>query len=132
MKLTKKDIQSIAKDNEFSEINFDSWIAYETRQRMSCREALTDYHIDIITILKHLQSIYETGRKQPLHIKTTIEDCIDVAHFQAQDEEYKERTKANRFYESMWAYDIYFLLRDTRAYLQNQLDFKVMNRYYDL
>lgn len=131
MKLSKKDIENVCKENEISDIDFDRWIAYEHSQLLTCKEDNEVYHRDIISILEHLQKVYEKGTKEELYIKTTIEDCLEVAHYQAMDEDYRNRTRCDRFNEFVWSYDIFFLIRDTRAYLQNQLSWKIYNKYYD-
>lgn len=118
-KITKDDIDNIAKENAFDEVNFDRWIAYEQTKLLGDATAQMNAveHHDIILALQHLQNVYDGKPRISLRFRKDIKEAIEVAHFQAMNEKYaNERHKAD--WESvMLAYDIFYLLRDTQGYL---------------
>lgn len=129
MRIGKKDIEHIAKENCFNEIDFDKWIAFEHRQMLYTKNEI--FHQGIVICLEHLKKCYEKGTKEELNLRVELKDCIQVAHFQAIDLYQKSEGNQTYFEEAMLAYDIFYLLRDTEYYLQNQLSWKVMNKWYD-
>lgn len=131
MTINKDYIDEIAKVNEFNKVDFDSWIAFEQRIMMTNFLGTIEEHQDIVTILEHLRNVYEKGVKEPIHIKSKLEDVIKTAHYQAQDLRHKHENFKASLEDFNWAYDIYHLLRDTRFYIYNQLAYVVMNKYYE-
>lgn len=117
MQFGRKDIEQIAEENVMK-IDFLRWKTYEMRQIVYGNEDISE-HIDILTTLKHLEYLYDTGLKRGLTIKHSIDHLISVAHNQAHKED--RENKSHRGFLEDWeaAWDIFYLLRDSRAYLED-------------
>ena len=120
IRLTIEDFERIAKDNDYEEIDFQKWIDYESNflKKRIVNENIVYQHQDILNILHHLKGVYE-GNPQPLHLKTSVNDALGVAHQNAMEERRREERGTVRLIDLMNAYDIYYMIRDTYKYLES-------------
>lgn len=119
LNITKQDIEDIAEEYEFNDLDFDRLI---NNLKFLCSKTSSEscYQLnDVKVCINHLRAIYEERKPDKFHIRYRVDDLITSIHYEAQYWRYYSDSKHGRYDEEWWdAYDNYYLLLNTAGYFK--------------